>query len=69
MSLPDEDYIQINALTYLGGSKTTVKEPSHIIHEYETYSTNSYFGVIQTKEYRKSKIAVSPTNMMCTVVK
>lgn len=30
VSLPDEQYIQVNALSYLGGSKTTVKEPSKI---------------------------------------
>lgn len=62
VSLPDEQYIQINALSYLGGSKTTVKEPAKIEHEYECWSTNSYFGVIHTHEYRKSKITVCPTN-------
>ncbi len=63
VSLPDEQYIQVNALSYLGGSKTTVKEPSKIQHEYECWSTNSYFGMIHTHEYRKSKITVCPTNM------
>lgn len=62
VSLPDEQYIQINALSYLGGSRTTVKEPAKIEHEYECWSTNSYFGVIHTHEYRKSKITVCPTN-------
>ena len=62
VSLPDEQYIQINALSYLGGSKTTVKEPAKIEHEYECWSTNSYFGIVQTREYRKSKITVCPTN-------
>ena len=46
VSLPDEQYIQINALSYLGGSKTTVKEPAKIEHEYECWSTNSYFGIV-----------------------
>lgn len=62
VSLPDEQYIQINALSYLGGSKTTVREPACIVHEYTSASTNSYFGVIHTQEYRESKITVSPTN-------
>lgn len=62
VSLPDEQYVQINALSYLGGSRTTVKEPAKIMHEYECWSTNSYFGIIHTHEYRKSKITVCPTN-------
>ena len=62
VSLPDEQYIQINALSYLGGAKTTVKEPASITHEYECWSTNSYFGVIHTHEFRKSRITVCPTN-------
>lgn len=62
VSLPDEQYIQINALSYLGGSKTTVREPAYITHEYTSASTNSYFGVVHTQEYRESKITVSPTN-------
>lgn len=65
VSLPDEQYIQINALSYLGGSKTTVKEPAMIEHEYECWSTNSYFGIVNTREYRKSKITVCPTNTPC----
>lgn len=63
VSLPDEQYIQINALSYLGGSKTIVREPSSIIHQYETYSTNTYFGIVQTREYRKSMLTVCPTNV------
>ena len=62
VSLPDEQYIQINALSYLGGSKTVVREPAVIIHKYETASTNSYFGVIQTHEWRRSLVTVCPTN-------
>ena len=62
VSLPDEQYIQINALSYLGGSKTIVKEPAHIVHEYTSASTNSYFGVVKTQEIRTSKITVCPTN-------
>lgn len=62
VSLPDEQYIQINALSYLGGSKTYVREPATIIHEYETAATNSYFGVVQTREWRRSAITVCPTN-------
>lgn len=62
VSLPDEQYIQINALSYLGGSKTIVKEPSAITHEYKCWSTNSYFGVIHTHEYRENRITVQPTN-------
>ena len=64
VSLPDEQYIQINALSYLGGSRTTVKEPAKIEHEYECWSTNSYFGIVHTREYRKSKIEICPTNMV-----
>lgn len=62
VSLPEEQYIQINALSYLGGSRTSVKEPSVITHEYETWSSNTYFGVIHTGGYRKNKITVCPTN-------
>ena len=62
VSLPDEQYIQINALSYLGGSKTYVREPAVITHEYETSATNSYFGMVKTREWRKSVITVCPTN-------
>lgn len=67
ISLPDEQYVQINALSYLGGSKTFVKEPAKIEHEYECWSTNSYFGIVHTHEYRKSKITVCPTNSIETI--
>lgn len=67
VSLPDEQYIQINALSYLGGSKTYVKEPSVIRHEYTACSSNSYFGVVHTREMRKSVIEVSPTNIVQNV--
>lgn len=67
VSLPDEQYIQINALSYLGGSKTIVREPASITHEYECWSTNSYFGVIHTQEYRKNKINVCLTNTVNVV--
>ena len=63
VSLPYEQHIQINALSYLGGSKTTVKEPAKIEHEYECWSTNSYFGIVHTHEYRKSKITVRPKGL------
>lgn len=69
VSLPDEQYIQINALSYLGGSKTYVREPARITHEYETAATNSYFGVIQTREWRRSAITVCPTNGVLEVEK
>ena len=62
VSLPDEQYIQVNALSYLGGSKTYVREPATITHEYETATTNSYFGVVQTREWRRSSVTVCPTN-------
>ena len=62
VSLPDEQYIQINALSYLGGSKTYVREPACIKHTYTSSSTNSYFGVIHTQEYRTNTIEVVPTN-------
>lgn len=64
VSLPDEQYIQINALSYLGGSKTVVREPACIVHKYTSASTNSYFGVIHTQEYRESKVTVTPTNVV-----
>ena len=69
VSLPDEQYIQINALSYLGGSKTTVRDKAVVQHEYECWSTNSYFGVVHTHEYRKSKITVCPTNIASRVSK
>jgi len=56
VSLPDEQYIQINALSYLGGQKTIVREPAKIVHIYESSSTNSYFGLVYTREFRKSEI-------------
>ena len=62
VSLPDEQYVQINALSYLGGAKTSVREPACIVHKYTSASTNSYFGVIHTQEYRESEITVTPTN-------
>lgn len=62
VSLPDEQYIQINALSYLGGSKTLVREPACIKHTYTATSTNSYFGVIQTQECRTNCIEVLLTN-------
>lgn len=67
VSLPDEQYVQINALSYLGGSKTIVNEPAKIEHEYECWSTNSYFGVIHTQEFRKSRITVIPTNSILEI--
>ena len=68
VSLPDEQYIQINALSYLGGSKTIVREPASITHEYECWSTNSYFGMIHTQEYRKNTIKVCITNSADDVI-
>lgn len=62
VSLPDEQYIQINALSYLGGSKTIVREPACIKHTFVSASTNSYFGVIHTQEYRTNCIEVVLTN-------
>lgn len=67
VSLPDEQYIQINALSYLGGSKTYVREPAKITHEYETAATNSYFGVVHTMEWRRSSVTVCPTNDVMVV--
>lgn len=58
--LPEESCIKINMLSYLGGSKTCVREPSRIRHEYESSSTNSYFGVVKTVETRKGSIEVEP---------
>lgn len=69
VSLPYQEYIQINALSYLGGSKTTVRDKAVVQHEYECWSTNSYFGVVHTHEYRKSKITVCPTNIAIRVSK
>lgn len=62
VSLPDEQYIQINALSYLGGAKTLVREPACIKHTYTATSTNSYFGVIHTQEHRTNTIEVVLTN-------
>ena len=62
VSLPDEQYIQINALSYLGGSKTIVREGATITHEYSCASTNDYFGIVHTREWRTNKITVTPTN-------
>lgn len=62
VSLPDEQYVQINALSYLGGSKTIVREPACIKHTYTSTSTNSYFGVIHTQEHRTNCIEVVLTN-------
>lgn len=69
VSLPDEQYIQINALSYLGGSKTIVREPACITHTYTSTSTNSYFGVINTQEYRTNTIEVVLTNKVEAVLK
>ena len=62
VSLPEESYMKINMLSYLGGSKTYVREPAVITHEYETASTNSYFGMVHTREWRRSAVTVCPTN-------
>lgn len=64
VSLPDEQYVQINALSYLGGSKTVVREPACIKHVYTAASTNSYFGVVHTREYRTNSIEVVVTNRL-----
>ena len=64
VSLPDEQYIQINALSYLGGSKTIIREPACIKHTYISASTNSYFGMIHTQEYRTNTIEVVLTNVV-----
>lgn len=62
VSLPDEQYIQINALSYLGGSKTIVREPACITHQYVSVSSNTYFGVIHTFETRTNSISIALTN-------
>lgn len=69
VSLPDEQYIQINALSYLGGSKTIVREPACIKHTFVSASTNSYFGVIHTQEHRTNTIEVVLTNKVEAVLK
>ena len=69
VSLPDEQYIQINALSYLGGSKTIVREPACIERTFKSASTNSYFGVITTHELRTDKIRISLTNCCSNAAK
>lgn len=48
VGLPDDEVVRLEVAHYLSGSKTSVREPARITHEYRTAETNSYFGLVKT---------------------
>ena len=60
VSLPNEEYLQIQAVNYLSGQKTTVKNTAQIFQVSEFVSSNDYFGVIHIRENRINSVYVVP---------
>lgn len=54
LSLPTDTSVKIQICEYLNGEKTTVRDNSNIVYKFKASSTNNYFGVIHTHEYRES---------------
>ena len=62
ITIPDEEFIKLQVISHMNGTKTTVSDISKIKHEYLFSSTNSYFGIINVQEFRKGKIEVEPVS-------
>ena len=62
ITIPDEEFIKLQVISHMNGTKTTVRDISKIKHEYMLSSTNSYFGIINVQELRKGKIEVEPVS-------
>ena len=62
ITIPDEEFIKLQVISHMNGTKTTVRDISKIKHEYLFSSTNSYFGLINVKEFRKGKVEVEPVS-------
>ena len=62
ITIPDEEFIKLQVISHMNGTKTTVRDISKIKHEYLFSSTNSYFGIINVQEFRKGKIEVEPVS-------
>ena len=62
ITIPDEEFIKLQVISHMNGTKTTVRDISKIKHEYMFSSTNSYFGLINVQEFRKGKIEVEPVS-------
>lgn len=58
VSIPDEDYIKLNIVSYLNGELVTIRDPSWIKYKFKTAETNSYFGIVRTEAFRESEIRV-----------
>ena len=48
VGLPDDEVVRLEVAHYLSGSKTAVRDPATITHEYRAAETNSYFGLVKT---------------------
>ena len=62
ITIPDDEFIKLQVISHMNGTKTTVRDISKIKHEYLFSSTNSYFGLINVQEFRKGKIEVEPVS-------
>ena len=62
ITIPDEEFIKLQVISHMNGTKTTVRDISKIKHEYLFSSTNAYFGLINVKEFRKGKVEVEPVS-------
>lgn len=62
ITIPNEEFIKLQVISHMNGTKTTVRDTSKIKHEYLFSSTNSYFGLINVQEYRKGKVEVEPVS-------
>ena len=60
LSVPDDSTLRLQVCEYLNGEKVSVRDASDVRYEYFSTSTNTYFGLIHTAEYRQSKIEVRP---------
>lgn len=61
ITLPDEEQIKIQVVNHLNGQCVKVMNPSVIVHEWTSSSTNSYLGIIHVNESRNGRIEVHPS--------
>lgn len=61
VAIPNDDTFKVQLLHYLSGEKVYVKDPASITYEFKHSETNNYFGMIETKTFRQSKVKVIPS--------
>lgn len=62
LSLPANESIQIQAISYLNGQSIYVKDIANIKYKFTSSQSNEYFGVIRTVNFRTSDLVINPTN-------